>query len=192
LNKSVLLIALVIIVAAGLLVSGCSSSSSPTPASTSKAPVVSSQAPAVTSPAPAVSSQVPVVISQAPPPQAAAKPKAGGTFTFLSDSSPSAGNIGWPPTAFTMVPQYMMYNSLVKAWWDGTITEDLATSWDIDSKAPAVTFHLRKGVKFHDGTDFNAQAVKYNFDLMIQAKKRPDWKSVDVIDDFTVKVNLTN
>jgi peptide/nickel transport system substrate-binding protein len=181
----VLFIALAIIVAAGLLVSGCSSGSSTTPAITSKAPAVTSQAPATVS-------QVPVVISQSPPTQTAAKPKAGGTFTFLSDGSPSAGNIGWPPTAFTMVPQYMMYNSLVKAWWDGTITEDLATSWDIDNKAPAVTFHLRKGVKFHDGTDFNAQAVKYNFDLMIQAKKRPDWKSVDVIDDFTVRVNLTN
>ena len=40
----------------------------------------------------------------------------------------------------------------------------LAERWDVSPDARVYTFHLRKGVKFHDGTPFNAAAVKANFD----------------------------
>lgn len=40
----------------------------------------------------------------------------------------------------------------------------LAEDWKISDDGLKYTFHLRKGVKFHDGTDFNAEAVKFNFD----------------------------
>ena len=43
----------------------------------------------------------------------------------------------------------------------------LAESWDISDDGKVYTFQLRKGVKFHDGTDFNAEAVKFNFDRML-------------------------
>ena len=39
----------------------------------------------------------------------------------------------------------------------------LATSWEISSEGREVIFYLRKGVKFHDGTDFNADAVVFSF-----------------------------
>ena len=171
--KKVLFLTLVLVILTGLLLSGCGKSTPTTPAST-PATTAATTAPAQ-----------PTTTSPAAPGQ----PKSGGTFTFIQDRSP-AGNIGYPPDAFTMVPQYMLYNSLVLAWWDGSVTPELAESWDINTQEPSITFHLRKGVKFHDGTDFNAQAVKYNFDPMIESKKRGDWKSVEVIDDYTVKVNL--
>jgi len=162
LKKTLLLLVLVCIVVTCLLVAGCGGNST----QTSTTPATST-----------------------PTATQAAGPKYGGTLNFIADRSP-AGNIGWPPETFTMVPQYMLYNSLVKAWWNGDVTPELATSWEIDAQAPSVTFKLRENVKFHDGTDFDADAVKFNFDAMIDAKKRPDWKSVEVIDKYTVKINL--
>src|SRR3990172_13186758 len=57
------------------------------------------------------------------------------------------------------------------------------------------TFKLQSGVRFHDGTPFNAAAVKWNFERKI-AKKQPLWdflpfKSIDVVDDLTVRIVLT-
>ncbi len=81
----------------------------------------------------------------------------------------------------------------------------LATSWDISADGLTYTFHLRGGVKFHDGTPFDAQAVKFNFDrfwnetspaFYPKAKAfviaYTKWiKAVDVLDPMTVKVTLT-
>jgi peptide/nickel transport system substrate-binding protein len=42
----------------------------------------------------------------------------------------------------------------------------LASSWKISKDFKSITFTLRKGVKFQDGTDFNAEAVKANLDMV--------------------------
>ena len=47
---------------------------------------------------------------------------------------------------------------------DTTLKPGLAVKWDASDDGLTYTLHLRKDVKFHDGTDFNAEAVKYNFD----------------------------
>ncbi len=43
----------------------------------------------------------------------------------------------------------------------------LATSWDMSGDGLLYTFKLRQGVKFHDGTDFNADAVKFTYDRLL-------------------------
>lgn len=81
----------------------------------------------------------------------------------------------------------------------------LATSWDISEDGTTYTFHLREGVKFHDGTPFDAAAVKFNFDRFWNEKSSDfypkakafvvaytKWiKDVEVVDPMTVKVTLT-
>ena len=68
----------------------------------------------------------------------------------------------------------------------------LATSWDSAPDGKSITFHLRQGVKFQDGTDFNADAVKYNLTQLLSVK--PELKpitSIDVVDNYTVRLNLS-
>ncbi len=70
----------------------------------------------------------------------------------------------------------------------------MASDYKIASDKKSVIFTLRKGVKFHDGTDFNAEAAKFNLEGM-KAAKRPgtaDWAAIDVVDDYTIRVTLSH
>jgi peptide/nickel transport system substrate-binding protein len=81
----------------------------------------------------------------------------------------------------------------------------LATSWEASADGTEITFNLRKGVKFHDGTDFNADAVVFSFarqyDLNHPFHQYGEWsywgymfgdvKKMEKIDDYTVKLVLT-
>ncbi|MBW1769108.1 MAG: ABC transporter substrate-binding protein [Deltaproteobacteria bacterium] len=68
----------------------------------------------------------------------------------------------------------------------------LVKSWDLAPDQKSYTFHLRKGVKFHDGSDFNAQAVKWNLDWSKERKTASMKlvKSMEILDDHTIKLNL--
>jgi peptide/nickel transport system substrate-binding protein len=84
---------------------------------------------------------------------------------------------------------------LLKEQLDGTLLPRLVTSYEVDAnlKTPSITFHLRKGVKFHDGSDLNAKAVKWNLDSQIKESLFSSpryWASVDIIDDYTIKIPL--
>ncbi len=84
---------------------------------------------------------------------------------------------------------------------EGLITRDasgnflpwLAKDWDVAEDGTSITFHLQEGVIYHDGTPFNADAVKVNVDIQITT---PAWqnlkmvKSCDVLDEYTVRFNM--
>jgi peptide/nickel transport system substrate-binding protein len=64
-----------------------------------------------------------------------------------------------------------IYNVLVRAKQGRTDVEpDLADSWSVSSDGLVWTFKLRKGVTFQDGTPWNAEAAKFNFDRMADPK----------------------
>ncbi|MEL6220737.1 MAG: ABC transporter substrate-binding protein, partial [Pseudomonadota bacterium] len=61
-----------------------------------------------------------------------------------------------------------LYDGLLR-YKSGTLEVEpaLATDWSISEDGTVYTFSLRDGVTFHDGTPFNAEAVKFNFDRML-------------------------
>ncbi len=90
-----------------------------------------------------------------------------------------------------------VYKGLL-AYEPGTtdIVPALAESYEINAAGDEYTFHLRRDVKFTDGTPFTADVVKWSIDRVISLAGDPSWlvidyvKSVDVVDDYTVRFNL--
>jgi peptide/nickel transport system substrate-binding protein len=157
---------------------------------------------------------------------AAGAPKYGGTLRVVSGQVPA--NIGWPPeiVAEGSGLQYCL-ESLLRGDEKGGLHPWLAESYDVADDLKSITFHIRKGVKFHDGSDLNAEAVKWNLEQYMTATvggesvapttgaatatsaaaaaggAAPDaaggapmggghpWSSIDVVDDYTVRLNIT-
>jgi peptide/nickel transport system substrate-binding protein len=115
-------------------------------------------------------------------------PKKGGTAKIIT-SSPNA--YGWPADIVAYSQSQIFYDSFLHSDSKGGIVPGLAESYKIADDLKSITFTLRKGVIFHDGSVLNSQVAKWNLDNIITAKLSNFWASVDVVDDYTVKVNLT-
>jgi peptide/nickel transport system substrate-binding protein len=104
-----------------------------------------------------------------------------------------------PARAYSFVGRIILNslcNKLVDVAPDLTFIPQLAVSWTTSADGKAVTFKLRPGVKFSDGTDMDAAAVAFNLD---RAMHLPDSRrksevasidTVDIVDPLTVKLNL--
>ena len=76
----------------------------------------------------------------------------------------------------------------------GEFVPGLAEKWEVATTADEYTFHLRSGVKFHDGTDFNAEAVKFTWDRIVDPELKSQtafsligpYDSSEVVDPLTV------
>ncbi|ATW28897.1 nickel ABC transporter substrate-binding protein [Candidatus Formimonas warabiya] len=91
----------------------------------------------------------------------------------------------------------MIYEGFVEDGGNGQILPRLATSWDISQDGKTYTFKLRKGVKFSDGTDFNADAVIFNLKRWVNNDRHSVLTSVNVesmeaVDNDTVKIVFKN
>lgn len=137
-----------------------------------------------------------------------------GCSNANNEESTSKGNhdnmltIAWPRDVGEMNPhvynpsqlfaQSMVYEPLVSYQAGGKIKPNLAKSWEISEDGKVYTFHLREGVKFSDGTDFNAEIVKKNFDTILNNKELHSWlgfitkiAQTEVVDKNTFKLTLT-
>ena len=125
---------------------------------------------------------------------ASSEPQYGGILRIAEWGE--GARIGWPPTMYPVVSNRQAapaVETLLRIDKTGKPGPWLATGvkTDIDSKTIILT--LRRGVKFHDGTDFNADAVKWNLEQCMTAKTRgtEKFKSIDKIDDYTIRIQLT-
>ena len=96
-----------------------------------------------------------------------------------------------------MYAQEMLYETLVNITADG-YEGCLAESWDISEDGKIYTFHIRDGVKFSDGEVCDANAIKANFDAIIENKDRHTWLEmmnllvgVSAPDDKTFVIELS-
>ncbi|HKY50709.1 MAG TPA: ABC transporter substrate-binding protein [Candidatus Limnocylindria bacterium] len=125
-----------------------------------------------------------------------AKAVYGGTLTFALENDVS--NLD-PRLSGLFVDRnihYAMYDSLVRVDTKGKIIPWLATEWTTSSDGKTITFKLRQGVKYHDGSPFDAASVKWNIDrYKTQGSSRTGdlgaVASVEVVDASTVKFNLS-
>ena len=122
-------------------------------------------------------------------------PKYGGILRNVEAAGP-AGSFGWPSRAIgnDALAMQPAVESLVRQDNLGKIHPWLATAWKVAPDKSSLTFTLRKGVKFHDGSDFNAKVAKFNLQAYKDAKQAGTqfWTTIEVVDDYTVRINLSN
>ena len=128
---------------------------------------------------------------------AAQQPKPGGTLKIAFESDVPGMD---PHTSLGVQVQVLipsLFNTLVTIDENLEVVPDLASSWEVKDGGKTYIFHLHKGVKFHDGTDCDAAAVKWNFDRMLNPEEKvltaPFFtmiEAVEPVDAQTLKITL--
>ena len=167
--RKLLFMSIALILLIGVLFSGCSQS---TPVTTS---VPKTAPPATTATTPS--------------------PQSGGVLKIITN--PGLSNVGMPGEINASNDGSYRQPALEELLGydpsgNGQIVPWLATDWKSNTDFTSLTLTLRKGVKFHDGTDFNAAATKFSLDLVLKSTMidLQTVSSIDVVDDYTLRLNL--
>jgi peptide/nickel transport system substrate-binding protein len=176
LKKGYFTIILVLVFSVIFLLAGCG-----TPAATTTQAPPPATSPSATTPTPT-----------------AAGPQYGGTLVYVRNTGLSI--LGAPSD----MPSFSWYNQIILPVLEPICILDtqgnpapwLAKSIDVAPDGKTITFHLNSGIKFQDGTDFDAAAVKYNFESVIKANVAgsdvfSNVTSMDVVDPLTLRLTLT-
>lgn len=133
-----------------------------------------------------------------------------GSLSFSTSAMATKDVVVAIPYSLSALDPYNTNSTLAQAvgkgWYEGLFEFDkdlnikplLATEYKASEDGLEYTFKLREGVKFHDGTDFNAEAVKINFERVLNkanALARYNQfnkiKSVEVVNPYEVKIILS-
>ncbi|WP_167137372.1 ABC transporter substrate-binding protein [Diaminobutyricimonas sp. TR449] len=118
------------------------------------------------------------------------------TFVFPIPSDPITLNPALSTSPEVQVMASALYEPLVRITNEYELVPTLAESWDVSEDGLEYTFHLREGVTWHDGEDFTADDVKFNFENVMELHPsggniKRVLENVEIVDDHTVKVHLT-
>ena len=123
----------------------------------------------------------------------------GGELTFALATSPDSldpHRTGYV-VALRVIAQ--IFDTLVTLDENNEYHPRLATEWSISEDGTDYTFKLRNDVTFHDGTPFNAEAVKYSFDRIVDPETKAanalalvqNYESTEIINDYEVVIHLS-
>lgn len=127
----------------------------------------------------------------------AAEPRYGGTLIAALADDPPELDPHFTAANASRTVLHSIFATIVDVDEDLNIIPELARSWEISEDGLTYIFHLRDDVVFHDGTPFNAEAAKYNFERMMDpvlGSPRGDELAfvsrVVVVDEYTVKLEM--
>ena len=128
-----------------------------------------------------------------------AKPQEGGELVYGLATAPDSLDPHTSGMAVSTRVNNSIYEKLVYQTEDNRIEPWLATSWEVTDDQTTFTFKLRDDVVFHDGSKFNAEVVKYNFDRIVNPETKAasayalieNYKSSEVIDEYTVSIHFS-
>lgn len=125
-------------------------------------------------------------------------PKRGGTLTMAIRKDLTLMNALVRTSSTDRSIRDLMFESLLDIDPKGNLQPNLATSWEISKDAKVYTFHLRKGVKFHNGQEMTAEDAKFAADYTMNPKNIAYGYSrlkivdrVEAPDKYTLKLTLT-
>jgi len=125
------------------------------------------------------------------PPAAAS----GGTLRVLIGTDATV--LGYPPDIRSISDLIMSTTTLEMLGRyneSGELVPFLAESWKVDPQNRVIEIRLKSGIRFHDGTEFDAEAVRWNLEQFRLAKKpifnEEDTESVEAVDKSTVRIRL--
>jgi peptide/nickel transport system substrate-binding protein len=139
------------------------------------------------------------LVLAAPLAASAQQPVKGGELVFAAAAR--IDSLDPHTTSFLATRQILnnLYDPLVRQKpGDPRVYPGLATAWKVSEDRRSYVFTLRKDVKFHDGTPFNAAAVCFTFDRIVNPETQArvargslgPYRSCDVVDEHTAKVNF--
>ncbi|MFH1484805.1 MAG: ABC transporter substrate-binding protein [Chloroflexota bacterium] len=194
----------------GLVLASCAPAAAPTP-TPKPAPAPEKPAPAATKPAaqpttpaaapkPAAPTPKPAAPSPTPKPSAE-QPRSGGILDTTLNSDMPSFDVQQETGLLTHSTVQSCYNGLLQFQPSepDKVISDLAEKWEASSDGTVYTFHLHKGVKFHDGSTLTSEDAKFSLDRVYNPPKgirSPRMGSVASIekveapDENTVKITL--
>ncbi len=194
-------ILLVILLVCSFLVIGCGSDTTTQPAATTTtaaattAKTTTAAATTATSTKPTLTTTQPTIAPTTTPPASTTKKNYGGTLRWIEPSAPSSPIGAVWESPFANASQQIAFDTLFREMADGSLLPWLC-SYEVnaDPANPSYTLKLVKGVKYHDGTDFNASTLKWSIQKLIDAKLFASVtyiKSMEIKDDYTLYLPLT-
>ncbi|MFH1484427.1 MAG: ABC transporter substrate-binding protein [Chloroflexota bacterium] len=178
-----------------LFLASCAPAATPAPTAKLAAPATAPNAAPKAPPTAPAAKETPKPAAPAPTTKPAGEqPRYGGELSLPNPSDPPNLDIHRNVTISLFSPAATVYNGLVAYDQSNKVVPDLAERWEVSPDGKVYTFHLRKGVKWHDGKPFSSADARFSLErIMGYATLKAFIEAVEKVeapDENTLKVTL--